>query len=60
MEKTILLIKAGFDQVWAELLQVDDTYSIPLNVCEVLHGKHEGEKIAAMAVYGKIITQARA
>lgn len=49
---TIMLIPVAGIYTWAEFKRIDDkTYSIPLYVCEVLHGPHLGESIAACQYY---------
>lgn len=46
------LIKVGLDTQWAKVKRIDEqTYSIPLYICEVLQGPHKGETIATCTVY---------
>lgn len=53
--KTLLLVNAGTSYEWAELIRTDEeTYSIPLYICEVVHGRHAGETIGAVAYYNKV------
>lgn len=53
--QTLLLINAGRTYEWAELVRTDEeTYSIPLYICKVVHGKHAGATIGAVAYYGKV------
>ena len=50
--KTLLLVNAGSQYLWGELIRTDDeTYSIPVYVCEILHGKHKGDTVGVAQYY---------